>query len=68
MVDVKKQYKHTRKHLEVCRVGYANICPMLRLYRSGGQGLYEPNVIVAAPIEPERITKSYHRKWHRGHE
>lgn len=39
---------------------------MLRFYRSGGQGLYEPNLVVAAPVEPERMTKTYHRKWHTG--
>lgn len=39
----------------------------LRFYRNGGQGLYEPNLVVTAPVEPERITKAYHRKWHTGH-
>lgn len=40
---------------------------MLRFYQSGGQGLYEPSLMVAAPVELERVTKAYHRKWHTGH-
>ena len=39
----------------------------LRFYRSGGQGLYEPSLVVTAPVEPERMTRTYHRKWHTGH-
>jgi glycosyltransferase involved in cell wall biosynthesis len=39
----------------------------LRFYRSGGQGLYEPSLVVTAPVEPERLTKTYHRRWHTGH-
>ncbi len=37
-----------------------------RYYRSGGYGLYEPSVIVSAPVELERLEKDYHRKWHTG--
>ncbi len=39
----------------------------LRFYRNGGQGLYEPSLVVTAPVEPERLTKTYHRRWHTGH-
>jgi hypothetical protein len=38
-----------------------------RFYQEGGQGLYEPSLIVVAPVEPERMTKKYHRRWHAGH-
>ncbi len=38
-----------------------------RYYRSGGCGLYEPSVIVSAPVDLKRLEKDYHRKWHTGH-
>jgi glycosyltransferase involved in cell wall biosynthesis len=40
---------------------------MLRFYQSEGQGLYEPKLAVIAPVDLERMTKTYHRKWHAGH-
>jgi glycosyltransferase involved in cell wall biosynthesis len=39
----------------------------LRFYQTGGQGLYEPSLMVSAPVELERLKKAYHRKWHTGH-
>jgi glycosyltransferase involved in cell wall biosynthesis len=37
---------------------------LLRLWRAGGRALYVPNMIVHAIVQPERLTKAYHRKWH----
>jgi glycosyltransferase involved in cell wall biosynthesis len=39
----------------------------LRLWRAGRQGLYTPEVVVTADVQDERLTKSYHRRWHTGH-
>ena len=38
-----------------------------RIWARGGQGVYAPEVIVTAEVQPERMTKSYHRRWYRGH-
>jgi glycosyltransferase involved in cell wall biosynthesis len=40
---------------------------LLRMCRSGKTGLYVPDLITRAPVDPERISKSYHRRWHHGH-
>ena len=40
---------------------------LLRLWRSGGQGLYAPTLVVTSDIASERFTKRYHRRWHRRH-
>lgn len=37
---------------------------LLRLWRSGGQGLYTPDLLVMSEISPDRLTKHYHRRWH----
>jgi len=39
----------------------------LRLWRAGLKGLYQPELIVTAEVSPDRLTKRYHRRWHRGH-
>jgi hypothetical protein len=39
----------------------------LRLWRAGFRGLYDPTVVVTADVQPDRMTKAYHRKWHRDH-
>ena len=39
----------------------------LRLWASGGYGIYEPLLRVQAPVAPERVTKPHHRAWHFGH-
>lgn len=36
----------------------------LRLWRAGKRGLYADDVRVVAPIEPQRLTKRYHRRWY----
>ena len=40
---------------------------LLRLWRAGSRGLYLPELVVTAEIEPERMEKKYHRKWHTSH-
>lgn len=40
---------------------------LVRLWRAGGQGLYTPELRVVSDIEPERLTKRYHRRWHERH-
>lgn len=38
-----------------------------RLWRSGRQGIYVPNIIVTAEVQTDRTEKEYHRRWHTGH-
>ena len=40
---------------------------LLRVCRSGKRGKYLPDLITRAWVEPERMTKAYHRRWHTGH-
>jgi glycosyltransferase involved in cell wall biosynthesis len=40
---------------------------LLRLWRAGGQGLYWPGLTATADIAPERMVRTYHRRWHRRH-
>ena len=40
---------------------------LARLYSSGGRALYVPEMIVHAEVPPQRLTRGYHRRWHRGH-
>lgn len=40
---------------------------LLRLWRSGRLGLYVPTLVVTSHIAAERLTKGYHRQWHRRH-
>lgn len=40
---------------------------LLRVCRSGKSGMYLPELITRAAVDPERMTKTYHRRWHRGH-
>src|SRR5829696_543203 len=40
---------------------------LLRICRSGRRGLYVPGLITWAGVDPERLTKAYHRRWHTGH-
>jgi glycosyltransferase involved in cell wall biosynthesis len=35
----------------------------VRLWQQAGQGLYEPELVVMAKVQPERLLKSYHRRW-----
>ena len=38
----------------------------LRVWRAGMRGLYHPAPVVTADVTPDRMEKSYHRRWHRG--
>jgi len=40
---------------------------LLRVCRSGKHGMYLPSMIARAPVESERLSKNYHRRWHMGH-
>jgi glucosyl-dolichyl phosphate glucuronosyltransferase len=40
---------------------------LLKLGRARKQIMYIPEMVVHAHIFPERLTKSYHRRWHLGH-
>lgn len=40
---------------------------LLRLYAAGGRALYVPDLLVTTEIPQERLTREYHRRWHRGH-
>jgi glucosyl-dolichyl phosphate glucuronosyltransferase len=40
---------------------------MLRLWHGGRKGLYDPRVTIRAEIQPNRLERGYHRRWHRGH-
>jgi len=35
----------------------------VRLWQRAGQGLYEPDLVVMARVQPERLSKSYHHRW-----
>jgi glycosyltransferase involved in cell wall biosynthesis len=37
---------------------------MLRLWMSGARALYVPEMVVHAAVQPERLEKTYHRRWH----
>ena len=39
----------------------------LRIWRAGMRGRYEPGLVAYADVTPDRMTKAYHRRWHRGH-
>jgi hypothetical protein len=39
----------------------------LRLWRSGGKVLYAPELVTFAPVDPQRMTRRYHRHWHAQH-
>jgi O-antigen/teichoic acid export membrane protein/glycosyltransferase involved in cell wall biosynthesis len=38
-----------------------------RLCRAGEQGVYLPGMCASTHIAEERLSKRYHRRWHRGH-
>lgn len=39
---------------------------LLRACRKGKTGLYLPGLVTWGAIDPERLTKAYHRRWHTG--
>ena len=40
---------------------------LLRVLRTGQTGLYDPRIMVHAEVQPDRLTRRYHRRWHAGH-
>ena len=40
---------------------------LLRVCRSGREGMYLPIMVAWAPVHIGRLTKEYHRRWHTGH-
>lgn len=38
-----------------------------RYWKAGGRCRFDPSMLVYASIQPERLDKSYHRRWHYGH-
>jgi glycosyltransferase involved in cell wall biosynthesis len=39
----------------------------VRVLAGGASALYEPRIVVHAPVPRERLMKRHHRAWHRGH-
>lgn len=39
----------------------------MRVWRAGGLGLYEPKLVAVTDVPASRMTKTYHRRWHKGH-
>jgi glycosyltransferase involved in cell wall biosynthesis len=37
---------------------------LVRFWRAGGRAMYVPDVMVFADVQPERLTKHFHRQWH----
>jgi glycosyltransferase involved in cell wall biosynthesis len=40
---------------------------LLRLWRSGRKAMYLPELVVYAEVQPQRLTRGYHRRWYRMH-
>lgn len=40
---------------------------LLRVLRAGRKAYYDPRIVVHAEIQPNRLQRSYHRRWHTGH-
>jgi glycosyltransferase involved in cell wall biosynthesis len=40
---------------------------MLRFWRAGGVGRYEPSLVAWADVPPDRMRRRYHRRWHFEH-
>ena len=40
---------------------------LIRYWRAGGKSLYLPALVVTTEVPAARTTRSYHRRWHRGH-
>jgi glycosyltransferase involved in cell wall biosynthesis len=40
---------------------------LLRLLHAGGKGIYDPRIVIHAAIQPNRLDRRYHRRWHTGH-
>jgi glycosyltransferase involved in cell wall biosynthesis len=40
---------------------------LLRLFGAGGFGIYDPGIVIHADVQPDRLERAYHRRWHTGH-
>jgi glycosyltransferase involved in cell wall biosynthesis len=40
---------------------------LLRLLRAGRKAVYDPRIVIHAAIQPDRLDRRYHRRWHTGH-
>jgi glucosyl-dolichyl phosphate glucuronosyltransferase len=40
---------------------------MLRVLRTGRRALYDPRLSLTADVQPSRLDRDYHRRWHTGH-
>jgi glycosyltransferase involved in cell wall biosynthesis len=40
---------------------------LLRLLRTGRRGIYDPRIVLHAEVQPNRLERDYHRRWHAGH-
>jgi glycosyltransferase involved in cell wall biosynthesis len=38
-----------------------------RLWKAGGRALYAPELVTSTEVPSSRLTRAYHRRWHRGH-
>jgi GT2 family glycosyltransferase len=38
-----------------------------RFWKSGGRALYVPELVATTDVPSSRMTRAYHRRWHRGH-
>jgi glycosyltransferase involved in cell wall biosynthesis len=38
-----------------------------RLWKAGGRALYVPELVAYTAVPGDRLTRAYHRRWHRGH-
>jgi glycosyltransferase involved in cell wall biosynthesis len=40
---------------------------MRRIWETGGHGVYDPSIVVRTEVQPERLRRGYHRRWHYAH-
>ena len=40
---------------------------LLRVLRTGRKGVYDPRIVAHGEIQPDRLERAYHRRWHTGH-
>lgn len=39
----------------------------MKVWACGGHGVYDPSIVCATEVPRDRLSKSYHRRWHLGH-
>lgn len=47
--------------------GVEDLDILQRLWRAGYKAVYQPHIFFWHKVEPQRMTKQYHRRWHEGH-